>query len=618
MTSFRRSDAPPSLEAANQAQIDDLVRRNRTLEHTNKKLSEQVSVEVDRSKEAVLEIQKQWHEHESHWREETEDLLACYRYVQLRTVSELESERLNVLNEQKALRKEKLLRLQRDFRITMFHASERELEERIVELEDENERMIEERKELAVELKKRFAQLIAQLRLKDVEIADLNSERDVADKDVGKVREEHAHLQASLASTLSKLERITLQLEGAQSSRSELESINDELKRKNHDLQRQLDKWQRLENKGEAELDTLRKRKIELEVEVKELRDRLDEAGDENTKALEKERKRVERMKETTLEWQQTAESYQTELEETKTKLNSLHKELSQLRSQISTKPPPQPPAKPTPSRSKKKPTPVTVTDSEVEIDAEAEGAEHNAPKKRGRRKKGSSNASENEIDQIREASAPPPPAAAKKAAKKSRRMSPVVEEDEEGGSEAEDPPMKTNAKGKGKEKGKGQDKEPAKLKPKANTKPVEVSNTEAPPPKAPTQRKRKASADPDNERGSEKPGKKAKTTSRAGAGSTRGGDHDRATEDQNRENIGVDPVQKPKRRKINLFAGAGSQSSQLGGFEFLGSNGLGGGLNIPTELSPVTDGPIPNRAISSSVMSSLGGLIKNRMGGVR
>lgn len=123
-------------------------------------------------------------------------------------------------------------------------------------------------------------------------------------KDISKLREENVHLQATLSSTSSKLERINLQLEGAQSSRSELEGLNDELKRKNHDLQRQLDKWQRLESKGDAELDSLRKRKIELEVEVKELRDRLEKANDDNTRMLEKEKRRVERIKETALEWQ--------------------------------------------------------------------------------------------------------------------------------------------------------------------------------------------------------------------------------------------------------------------------------------------------------------------------
>lgn len=48
------------------------------------------------------------------------------------------------------------------------------------------------------------------------------------------------------------------------------------------------------------ELDDLRKRKIELELEVKDLRSHLDEGA----KALEKERKRLEHLKTTTLEWQ--------------------------------------------------------------------------------------------------------------------------------------------------------------------------------------------------------------------------------------------------------------------------------------------------------------------------
>ncbi len=178
MAGLRRLDAPPSLEAANQAQIDDLVRLNRTLEYTNNKLSEQLSAEGERSKEAVLEIQKQWREQEKAWREECEELLACYRIAQLRTASDVETERANVLNEQKALRREKELRLQRDLRITMFHAKERELEEHIMELEEENESMVAEREELGLTLRKKLAELVTQLRLKDSEISDLSSERD--------------------------------------------------------------------------------------------------------------------------------------------------------------------------------------------------------------------------------------------------------------------------------------------------------------------------------------------------------------------------------------------------------------------------------------------------------
>ena len=181
MSSLRRSDTPPSLEVANQVQIDDLVQRNRALEYLNNRLNDRLSAEANRSKEAVQDFQKRWHEKEKSLREECEDFLAYYRCAQLSTVSALETERMNVLNEQKALREEKLLRLQRDFRITMFYAKERELEERIMELEEENERMASERKELALVLKKKLSIIIAQLQSKDVEIENISSERDVAE-----------------------------------------------------------------------------------------------------------------------------------------------------------------------------------------------------------------------------------------------------------------------------------------------------------------------------------------------------------------------------------------------------------------------------------------------------
>ena len=86
-----------------------------------------------------------------------------------------------MLNEQKALREEKLLRLQRDFRITMFDVKERELEERVVELEEENERMVSERRELALALQKKVPLILAQLRTRDVEINNMSLERDLAE-----------------------------------------------------------------------------------------------------------------------------------------------------------------------------------------------------------------------------------------------------------------------------------------------------------------------------------------------------------------------------------------------------------------------------------------------------
>jgi chromosome segregation ATPase len=117
------------------------------------------------------------------------------------------------------------------------------------------------------------------------------------------LRAEHAHLQASTESSASKLERTKLQLEGAQTRITDLERTNDELKRTNADIQRQLKKWETLENKGDAEVETLRKQRIQLEVEVKELQERADKTADENTRLLEKEKRRVEKYQESLSEW---------------------------------------------------------------------------------------------------------------------------------------------------------------------------------------------------------------------------------------------------------------------------------------------------------------------------
>ena len=103
---------------------------------------------------------------------------------------------------------------------------------------------------------------------------------------------------ASSTSTTTKLERVSLQLDGALSSKADLENANNELKRNNVDLKRQLDKWQNLETKGGAEIEEMRKRRMELEVKVKGLEVRvkeLEKSEKESAKALEKEKKKVEK-----------------------------------------------------------------------------------------------------------------------------------------------------------------------------------------------------------------------------------------------------------------------------------------------------------------------------------
>jgi uncharacterized protein YlxW (UPF0749 family) len=89
--------------------------------------------------------------------------------------------------------------------------------------------------------------------------------------------------------------------------------LNDELKRNNAELKRQMDKWQNLETKGGAEVDTLRKRRVELEVQVKEFEGRLadaDKTEQERDKALEKEKKKVEKLKAAIDTWRVSPECW--------------------------------------------------------------------------------------------------------------------------------------------------------------------------------------------------------------------------------------------------------------------------------------------------------------------
>jgi uncharacterized protein YlxW (UPF0749 family) len=89
--------------------------------------------------------------------------------------------------------------------------------------------------------------------------------------------------------------------------------LNDELKRNNTELKRQMDKWQNLETKGGAEVDTLRKRRIELEVQVKEFEGRLadaDKTEQEREKAMEKEKKKVEKLKGVIDSWRVSVERW--------------------------------------------------------------------------------------------------------------------------------------------------------------------------------------------------------------------------------------------------------------------------------------------------------------------
>jgi hypothetical protein len=112
------------------------------------------------------------------------------------------------------------------------------------------------------------------------------------------------------------------------------------------------------------------------------------------------------------------------------------------------------------------------------------------------------------------------------------------------------------------------------KPRPRPRPRPVEVPNDEepvqVPPHTAKNQQKRKASSD-DSDVESERPGKKvAKISTKAESSRMMESALKPASRapSEGPANTAVDPVQKQKKKRINVFAGSGSQSNSLG-FDF-------------------------------------------------
>lgn len=183
-----------------QSHIDELVAKTRTLEHTIVKLQEALTAEQDRSQEALAaerertkdalsRIQERWAAERVEWRDGCDALQSAHRVAHLRTACELEKERMAVLQEKENVRRERLAKAQRDYRLILFQSGERTLEKRIRELEEESEdqRVAEEEQRRALEaqmgtreknLKTRCEELSAQLRDTVAELAQISEEKE--------------------------------------------------------------------------------------------------------------------------------------------------------------------------------------------------------------------------------------------------------------------------------------------------------------------------------------------------------------------------------------------------------------------------------------------------------
>lgn len=168
----------PTLEASNQVQIDDLVLRNRALEQTIKNVEDQLNSEQRRAKEALTEIQEQLRREQREWREGCDALISCHRLAHLRTLSDLETVKMKVLQEQEVTRQEKDQRLQRDIQILKFQIREGELEDRIAELEDEKEDTQVKCGGAIINLRRTLSALTIERKAMSAQIVALGEEKD--------------------------------------------------------------------------------------------------------------------------------------------------------------------------------------------------------------------------------------------------------------------------------------------------------------------------------------------------------------------------------------------------------------------------------------------------------
>ena len=162
---LRTSSADPNeaMVANQQKHIADLVARSKTLEHTITKLRAAVAEEKERAADAVAQIRQQWETERKEWREGCDSLQAAHRIAHLRTATEVDREHAAVLEMKEALRRERIARVHRDYKIVLFQTRELELEERVAQLERELEAANEAKEDVAGDLEEEWQEKAAVL-----------------------------------------------------------------------------------------------------------------------------------------------------------------------------------------------------------------------------------------------------------------------------------------------------------------------------------------------------------------------------------------------------------------------------------------------------------------------
>ncbi|KAF9223404.1 hypothetical protein BS17DRAFT_754438 [Gyrodon lividus] len=618
-----------AMVASQQAHINDLVQKNRSLEHTIKKLDEELAksaanvdtLNMERmswegDRKTWIGERQRWIDERKVWAEGCDTMQACHRIQQYRVACALQDERVAALRIHEEARKEQLKRLQRDYKITTFQAREAELEAQIGEVEELREQAEEakaQHEKATRELKARCAVLVDEVVSKTAEIEAVHKQCEQVGDDLRRLREAHADATATSTASSSKLARLTTQRDSLETQVTSLQRSLELAQDETAQVRTQLTNWQGLKKGEDADAEEARKKKVELELEVRGARKRIRELEvrvgefDILEAKLQKQKDRVEKLRSVLEEWKTEAreqttarETVETELATSRTQITTLEQKVGDLQTQLAvvskSKPPskklpsppelalsdeeieaelPRPSTSTLPSKHRpSKPTPLSKPSSAKPTDAPAKPRPKSRPVERP---DPIHETQDSDIELLHSPPAAPAPGPSTKARGKRKAV-----DDGNDGSDIEMGEIRKDKKEKVKNKEKGQEKED-KTKTKAS------------------RSKKAASASPSDDVDQERSKTKTKTNSKkrsspepAPKSKKSKAKPSRANQDsEDAVEMETDPAPKKKKRKINLFGG-----SQPATFNWDSLGQTGEGLGIPTRLSPMKETDVVPRRL--------------------
>ena len=166
-----------------QAHINELVQKSRTLDNTIKDLQDQLT-----------NSRSQWQAEHREWIDGCDSLMACHRIAHLRTSVRLAQERIALAHERGAIRRERIAVIQRDYNLILFKAREKELEIEANQLKEELRSASNGNVTLVAQLKVKWAEGMRELKEKATLLRDAEKAREDAEVGLLVLSQPHAYI----------------------------------------------------------------------------------------------------------------------------------------------------------------------------------------------------------------------------------------------------------------------------------------------------------------------------------------------------------------------------------------------------------------------------------------